>query len=155
MEKRKIGSLEVSVAGLGCNNFGWRIDEAATARVVDAALDAGINFLDTADIYGNGQSEEFLGQALRGRWGQLVIATKFGSKMEGHGEGADPSYIERAVEGSLRRLGTDRIDLYQLHKPDPGTPVADTLGVARSNLHDKVRQPRNRALPIANRTMTT
>ena len=127
MDKRKIGSLEVSVVGLGCNNFGWRIDAAASARVVDAALESGINFLDTADIYGNGQSEEFLGKALRGRWSQVVIATKFGIKMEGHGEGADPSYIERAVEGSLRRLGTDRIDLYQLHKPDPKTPVADTL----------------------------
>src|SRR5450756_3065005 len=81
LEKRTIGSLEVSVVGLGCNNFGWRIAAPATARVVDSALDAGINFLDTADIYGNGQSEEFLGQALKGRWDRMVIATKFGSKM--------------------------------------------------------------------------
>jgi aryl-alcohol dehydrogenase-like predicted oxidoreductase len=127
MEKRKIGSLEVSVAGLGCNNFGWRIDAAATARVVDAALDAGINFLDSADVYGSGASEEFLGQALKGRWDRVVIATKFGSKLEGQGEGASPDYIRRAAEASLRRLQTDRIDLYQLHRPDPKTPIADTL----------------------------
>src|SRR2546421_4161948 len=127
MEKRKVGSLEVSVAGLGCNNFGWRIDAAATASVVDAALDAGINFLDTADIYGNGQSEQFLGEALRGRWNRVVIATKFGSKMDDQREGAKPDYIRRAVEDSLRRLATDRIDLYQLHRPDPKTPIGDTL----------------------------
>src|SRR5690349_1827255 len=106
MEKRKIGSLEVSVVGLGCNNFGWRIDAPATARVVDAALHAGINFLDTADIYGNGESEDFLGRALMGRRESVVIATKFGSRMEGIGEGAKPDYIRRALDGSLRRLGT-------------------------------------------------
>src|SRR4051812_38190185 len=128
MEKRKIGSLDVSVVGLGCNNFGWRIDAAATARVVDAALDAGIHFLDTADIYATGQSEEFLGQALKGRWSRVVIATKFGSKMDEQRQGARPEYVRSAVEDSLRRLGTDRIDLYQLHKPDPNTPIADTLG---------------------------
>src|SRR5689334_12990127 len=103
MELRKIGSLDVSVVGLGCNNFGWRIDAAATARVVDEALDSGINFLDTADIYGAGESEEFLGKALQGRWNRVVIATKFGSKLEGQGEGARPDYIRRAVEASLRR----------------------------------------------------
>jgi aryl-alcohol dehydrogenase-like predicted oxidoreductase len=127
MEKRTIGSLEVSVVGLGCNNFGWRIDAQATARVVDAALDAGINFLDTADVYGNGQSEEFLGQALKGRWNRVVVATKFGSKMDDQRQGAKPDYIQRAVEDSLRRLGTDRIDLYQLHRPDANTPIAETL----------------------------
>lgn len=127
MEKRKIGSLDVSVVGLGCNNFGWRIDAAATARVVDAALDAGIDFLDTADSYGTGQSEEYLGQALRGRWNKVIIATKFGSKMDEQRQGARPEYIAQAVEDSLRRLGTERIDLYQLHKPDPNTPIADTL----------------------------
>src|SRR4051812_11861107 len=120
VEKRSIGSLNVSVVGLGCNNFGWRIDAAATARVVDAALDAGIDFLDTADVYGEGQSETFLGQALKGRWDRLVIATKFGNKM-GDQQGAKPEYIRRAVEDSLQRLGTDRIDLYQLHRPDPNT----------------------------------
>ncbi len=128
MEKRKIGSLEVSVVGLGCNNFGWRIDAAATGRVIDAALDAGINFLDTADIYGEGRSEEFLGHALKGRWNCVVIATKFGGKLDNERQGAKPDYIPRAVEDSLRRLGTDHIDLYQLHFPDPNTPIADTLG---------------------------
>ncbi len=127
MEKRKIGSLEVSVVGLGCNNFGWRIDAPTTARVVDAALDAGINFLDTADVYGSGQSEEFLGKALKGRWDRVVIATKFGSKMGEGREGARADYIRHAVEDSLKRLGTDRIDLYQLHRPDPKTPIAETL----------------------------
>jgi aryl-alcohol dehydrogenase-like predicted oxidoreductase len=128
VEKRRIGSLEVTVAGLGCNNFGWRIDAAATARVVDAALDAGVNFFDTADVYGEGQSEEFLGQALKGRWNRLVIATKFGSKMGEGLEGAGANYITRAIEDSLRRLGTDCIDLYQLHKPDPNIPIDETLG---------------------------
>lgn len=90
-------------------------------------FDAGINFLDTADIYGTGQSEEFLGQALKGRWGRVVIATKFGHKMDDQRQGAKPDYIRRAVEDSLRRLGTDRIDLYQLHRPDPNTPIAETL----------------------------
>ena len=141
MEKRKIGSLEVSVVGLGCNNFGWRIDAPATARVVDAALDAGINFLDTADIYATGQSEEFLGQSLRGRWDRVVIATKFGSKMDDQRQGAKPDYIRRAVEDSLRRLGTDRIDLYQLHRPDQNTPIGETIealdGLVRSG---KVRE---------------
>ncbi len=127
MEKRKIGSLEVSVVGLGCNNFGWRIDAPTTARVVDAALAAGINFLDTADVYGSGQSEEFLSKALKGRWDRVVIATKFGSKMGEGREGARADYIRHAVEDSLKRLGTDRIDLYQLHRPDPKTPIAETL----------------------------
>jgi len=127
MQKRSIGSLEVTAVGLGCNNFGWRIDAAATARVVDAALDAGINFFDTADIYGNGESEEFLGKALKGRWDRVVIATKFGSKLDEGRQGAKPDYIKRAVEDSLRRLGTDHIDLYQLHRPDSNTPIGETL----------------------------
>jgi aryl-alcohol dehydrogenase-like predicted oxidoreductase len=141
MEYRKIGSLEVSLVGLGCNNFGWRIGEAETARVVDAALEAGINFFDTADMYGAGQSEEFLGKALRGRRHQAVIATKFGLKM-GHGmEGARPAYIERALEASLRRLGVDCIDLYQLHRPDPDTPIADTMeALNRAVKAGKVRE---------------
>ena len=127
MEKRTIGSLEVSVVGLGCNNFGWRIGEEETARVVDAALDAGINFLDTANSYAKGQSEEYLGRALRGRWNRVVIATKFGSKMDEGQQGAKPAYLRQAVEESLRRLGVERIDLYQLHKPDAETPIRDTL----------------------------
>ncbi|MGI9115400.1 MAG: aldo/keto reductase [Chthoniobacterales bacterium] len=128
MKKRKIGSLEVSVVGLGCNNFGWRIDANATAAVVDAAIDAGVNFFDTADRYGKGLSEEFLGRALGGRRDDVVIATKFGMEMEPDQRGASPNYVQEACEASLRRLGTERIDLYQLHQPDRETPIADTLG---------------------------
>jgi aryl-alcohol dehydrogenase-like predicted oxidoreductase len=128
MEKRKIGSLDVTVAGLGCNNFGWRIDAAATLTVVNAALESGINFFDTADIYDTGRSEEFLGHALGNRRKSVIVATKFGMKMGEGKEGARPEYIREAVEDSLRRLGTDYIDLYQLHRPDPNVPIADTLG---------------------------
>ena len=127
MEKRSIGSLKVSVVGIGCNNFGWRIDAANTAKVVDAALDAGINFFDTADIYAKGESETFLGKALGPRRNQIVLATKFGLPMDDERKGAKPAYIKRAIEDSLHRLNTDHIDLYQLHKPDPATPIADTL----------------------------
>jgi len=129
VEKRKIGTLEVSLAGLGCNNFGWRIDAEGTAAVVTSAIESGVNFFDTADIYGGGQSEEFLGRALKGRRDKVLIATKFGMKMADGKEGAKPAYIRQAAEDSLRRLGTDHIDLYQIHKPDPSTPIADTLGV--------------------------
>ncbi|HEY1341953.1 MAG TPA: aldo/keto reductase [Bryobacteraceae bacterium] len=127
MEKRKIGSLEVSGVGIGCNNFGWRIDEAASKKVVDAAIDAGINFFDTADIYDKGRSEECLGRALGARRKDVVIATKFGMKFDDQREGARPAYVEQSAEDSLRRLGTDCIDLFQLHQPDPKTPVGDTL----------------------------
>ena len=127
MEKRRIGSLHVSVVGLGCNNFGWRLDADATAKVVHAALDAGVNFLDTADIYGDTKSEEYLGKALRGRREQAVVATKFGMKVDDQRHGAKPAYVRQAAEDSLRRLGTDYIDLYQLHQPDPETPIAATL----------------------------
>jgi aryl-alcohol dehydrogenase-like predicted oxidoreductase len=146
VEKRRIGSLEVSVVGLGCNNFGWRIDAKATGAVVDAALDAGINFLDTADIYGGGQSEEFLGQALGDRRAQIVLATKFGMKFDEQRQGAKPAYIRQAVEDSLRRLRTDRIDLYQLHQPDPSTPLADTLGA----LNELVRAGKVREIGCSN-----
>ncbi len=129
METRKIGSLTVPLVGIGCNNFGWRTDAAATAQVVDAALDAGANFFDTADIYGEGQSEDFLGRALEGKRGRALIATKFGFKMGDFAGGAKPSYVRASVEGSLKRLRTDVIDLYQIHKPDPETPIADTLGM--------------------------
>lgn len=128
METRRIGSLQVSVVGLGCNNFGWRIDAPASAAVVNAALDAGINLFDTADIYGTGQSEEFLGRALGRLRDDVWIATKFGMKMDEQRRGARPEYVRQAVEDSLRRLRTDRIDLYQLHQPDPDVPIADTLG---------------------------
>ncbi len=128
METRQIGSLSVSVVGVGCNNFGRRLDADGVAAVVDASLDAGINFFDTADTYGAGDSETLLGKALGGRRSEVVIATKFGNKMEGQGSGASADYIRTAVEASLRRLGTDYIDLYQLHVPDANTPIAETLG---------------------------
>jgi aryl-alcohol dehydrogenase-like predicted oxidoreductase len=128
MEKRRIGSLEVSVVGLGCNNFGGRLDADGTAEVAYAALDAGINFFDTADIYGGTKSEEFLGRALKHRRDEVILATKFGHKVADDKQGAKPDYVRQAAEDSLRRLQTDRIDLYQLHRPDPDTPIADTLG---------------------------
>jgi len=128
MEMRRIGSLQVSVVGLGCNNFGGRLDEAASESVVHAAVDAGINFFDTADIYGGTKSEEFVGRAVASRRDRVVIATKFGVKLDDqHPGGARPEYIRQAVEDSLRRLGTDRIDLYQLHVPDANTPISETL----------------------------
>ena len=127
MQTRKIGSLEVSVVGLGCNNFGWRIDAEASAKVIDAAIESRITFFDTADRYGKGQSEDFLGRALGSRRDQIILATKFGMEMEKGQQGASPQYIPEAIEASLRRLRTDRIDLYQLHQPDPKTPIADTL----------------------------
>jgi aryl-alcohol dehydrogenase-like predicted oxidoreductase len=146
METRRIASLEVSLTGLGCNNFGWRIDAAASARVVDAALDAAINFFDTADIYDQGRSEEFLGRALKGKRERAVVATKFGMKMEGIGQGAKPEYVRQAAESSLRRLAMERIDLYQLHRPDANTPIADTLGA----LNDLVREGKVREIGCSN-----
>jgi len=146
MEKRKIGSLEVSVAGLGCNNFGWRIGPEEAALVVNAAVEAGVNFLDTADVYGEGRSEEFLGTALAGRRQTVVIATKFGIKSGPFEGGAKPAYVRKAAEESLRRLRTDYIDLYQLHKPDPETPIADTLGA----LDDLVRAGKIREIGCSN-----
>jgi aryl-alcohol dehydrogenase-like predicted oxidoreductase len=128
VEKRRIGSLEASVVGLGCNNFGRRLDLDATSAVVDAALDVGITFFDTADTYGGTRSEEYLGRALGRRREDVVVATKFGSRLDEQRRGARPEYVHRAVEDSLRRLGTDRIDLYQLHTPDFDVPIGETLG---------------------------
>jgi aryl-alcohol dehydrogenase-like predicted oxidoreductase len=128
METRAIGSLSVSLVGIGCNNFGGRIDAAATQAVVDAALEEGINFFDTADIYGGTLSEELLGKALGSRRNDVIIATKYGM---GDGKklpaGASAASVAAAAEGSLRRLGTDRIDLYQIHLPDDATPIDETL----------------------------
>ena len=131
MELRRLGDsgLKVSVIGLGCNNFGMRIDEAQTRMVVDAALDCGVNFFDTADIYGASRSETFLGEALKGKRDQVVLATKFANPM-GEGDylkGGSRRYIVKAVEDSLKRLRTDRIDLYQMHVPDRDTPIEETL----------------------------
>lgn len=146
MEKRKIGSLSVSVVGLGCNNFGKRLDEAATASVVHAALDAGINFFDTADIYGGTQSEVFLGRALAGRRHEAVIATKFGMEVDPEKKGARPDYVRRAAEDSLRRLNVEVIDLYQLHEPDPKTPIGDTLAA----LDELVKEGKVREIGCSN-----
>jgi aryl-alcohol dehydrogenase-like predicted oxidoreductase len=136
MRYRPLGDsgLMVSVTGLGCNNFGRRLDLDGTRAVVDAALEAGITLLDTADTYGNGGgSEELLGEVLAGRRDEVVLATKFGHQEFDMGYGPTAgakggrAYIRRAVERSLRRLKTDYLDLYQIHTPDPVTPVAETL----------------------------
>ena len=120
--------LNVSCVGLGCNNFGGRLDLDATRDVVDAALDAGVTFFDTAEVYGNdGGSERFLGEILEERRDDVVLATKFGWGAE-HGNGS-ADCARRAIDGSLQRLRTDRVDLYYLHKPDPETPIDETLGV--------------------------
>jgi aryl-alcohol dehydrogenase-like predicted oxidoreductase len=144
MRLRRLGrsGLAVSVVGLGCNNFGSRIGREATRKVVHAAIDAGITLFDTADIYGDphGASEDLLGEALVGHRDEVVLATKFGKDMEGVG-GQDwqargsRRYVRSSVEASLRRLGTDRIDLLQMHEPDPATPIEETL----SALDDLVR----------------
>ena len=125
METRAIGSLEVSVIGLGTNNFGFYMDEHEVAPVLDAALEAGINFVDTADSYAT--SEERIGKLLGPRRDDIVLATKFASPVDGGNGGARPEYVRSAVERSLRLLQTDRIDLYQIHRPDADTPIADTL----------------------------
>ena len=129
MHTRHIGPLEVSTIGLGCNNFGMRLDADQTKTVVHAALDVGINFFDTADVYGNGLSEEFVGQSIKGRRHEIVLATKFGAGgMDVGFSGGEPEWIRRAVDRSLRRLNTDWIDLYQFHTPDASVPLADTMG---------------------------
>ena len=146
MEYRKLGSLNVSLVGIGCNNFGWRTDAAGTAAVVDAALGAGINFFDTADVYGEGQSEEFLGAALKGRRAKAIIATKFGIKMGEGKEGARAQYVRDALDASLQRLQTDVIDLYQIHRPDPNTPIAETVLA----LNDAVKAGKVREIGCSN-----
>jgi len=133
MEQRTLGrsGLKVSALGLGCNNFGITLDAAATQAVVDKAIDLGISLFDTADTYGNsGKSEEFLGRALGARRSQVLVATKFGARMGDSARlqgGGSRDTVMRAVEASLKRLGTDYIDLYQFHFPDPNTPVDETL----------------------------
>jgi aryl-alcohol dehydrogenase-like predicted oxidoreductase len=156
MHYRSLGrsGLLVSVAGLGGNNFGRRLDVDATRAVVDAAIDAGITLLDTADSYGAGRSEEILGEVLTGRRDQVVLATKFGHRGADLGYGAAAGakggrgYIMRAVERSLRRLRTDYIDLYQIHTPDPATPIEETLAA----LGDLVTQGKVRYLGHSNFT---
>ena len=134
MRTRQLGSLEVSVVGLGCNNFGMRCDYEQSLAVIDAALDAGITLFDTADIYGQGTSEDFIGRALEGRRDRVLIATKFGKPMDARPDDSRGSrdYIRWAVDGSLRRLCTDVIDVYQMHEPDESTPVGETLAVVHA-----------------------
>src|ERR1700743_903028 len=136
---RPLGSsgLQASIAGLGCNNFGRRTDIAGTRAVVDAAIDDGVTFLDTADIYGpRGLSEEHLGEVLQGRRDRVVLATKFGMDMgDGKGPRGSRAYLLDAAEASLRRLRTDVIDLYWYHRPDGVTPIEETLGA----LHELVQ----------------
>jgi aryl-alcohol dehydrogenase-like predicted oxidoreductase len=145
VEQRRLGTSEltVSAVGLGCNNFGRVVDLAGTRAVVDAALDAGINFLDTAESYGGGDSERFLGEALRGRRGEVVLATKFGGGSSGRGTA---EYIRSAVQGSLERLQTDYVDLFYYHRPDGVTPIAETLAA----LDDLVEQGSVRAIACSN-----
>jgi aryl-alcohol dehydrogenase-like predicted oxidoreductase len=152
MEKRSLGvpGLEASIVGLGCNNFGMKIDLTATRAVIDAALDAGITFFDTADIYGNTQSEDFIGQVLGPRRKNIVLATKFGgagwmNRKSGRRWG-DRESIVRCLEDSLRRLRTDWVDLYQYHFPDPATPLEETLAA----LDEIVRQGKVRAIGSSN-----
>ena len=151
MELRRLGNsgLQVSLVGLGCNNFGMKIDLEATRKVVDQAIESGMTLFDTADIYGNrGSSETFLGQILGERRKAIVLATKFGMQMDKEGvlKGGSRRYIMRAVEDSLRRLRTDWIDLYQIHQPDPLTPIEETL----RGLDDLVRQGKVRYIGCSN-----
>ena len=151
MRKRRLGNstLEVSAVGLGGNNFGGRIDLEATRRVVHKAIDLGVTLIDTADTYGNrGGSEEALGRILGGKRSEIVLASKFGMAMDDAGKlkGASRRYIMQAVEASLRRLRTDYLDLYQLHRPDPRTPIEETLRA----LDDLVRQGKVRHIGCSN-----
>jgi len=155
MRFRRLGDsgLTVSVAGLGTNTFGATLDPAGVPALVDAALDAGVTFFDTADVYGGepGQSETLLGDALRGRRDDAVIATKFGHDVRGlngedWGTRGSRRYVRRAIESSLRRLGTDHVDLYQLHTPDPLTPIEETLAA----LHELVVEGKVRYVGSSN-----
>lgn len=151
LRRRRLGAAgpEVSEIGIGTNNFGRRLDKKGAEEVVSAALEHGINLFDTADSYGAGESERFLGEALRGRRGDAFVATKFGVSMPG----LEPSdrrgsreYIRAAIDGSLGRLQVDCIDLYQMHQPDPATPIAETLGA----MHELVEQGKVRWIGVSN-----
>jgi aryl-alcohol dehydrogenase-like predicted oxidoreductase len=139
--------LNTSIVGLGCNNFGRRADLAATRAVVDAALEEGVTFFDTADIYGRGESEEYLGEVLQGRRDQVLLATKFGMDMgDGRGPRGSRTYVMNAIDASLRRLRTDSIDYYWYHRPDGVTPIRETLEA----LHEIVQAGKVRAIGASN-----
>src|SRR6201996_5666982 len=139
--------LQVSVVGLGCNNFGRRVDLEGTRAVVDAALDQGVTFFDTADTYGRGASEEYLGEVLEGRRDQVVLATKFGMDMgDGKGPRGSREYIRQAAEASLKRLRTDVIDVYWYHQPDGVTPIAETLAAP----HELIQAGKVRTIGASN-----
>ncbi len=139
--------IQTSVVGLGCNNFGRRVDLAGTRAVVDAALDEGVTFFDTANTYGRGVSEEYLGEVLQGRRDQVVLATKFGMDMgDGKGPRGSRAYVLEAVEASLRRLRTDVIDVYWYHRPDGVTPIVETLEV----LQELIRAGKVRTIGASN-----
>ena len=149
MEHTDLGPLRVSRVGLGCNNFGGRLDLAATRRVVDAALDTGVSFLDTADIYGErGGSERLLGELLQGRRDRVVLATKFGGEMGDGASGGAPAYVAEALDASLQRLQTDHVDLLYHHFPDERTPIADTVGA----MVEQVQAGKTRAIGLSNVT---
>ena len=153
MEERNLGpsGLRVSLVGLGCNNFGGRSDLDASRKVIDRAIEVGINFFDTADMYGNrGGSERVLGEVLGARRKDIILATKFSYQMDDAGrlKGGSRRYIMQAVENSLTRLKTDYIDLYQFHYPDPLTPIEESLRA----LDDLVRQGKVRYIGASNRT---
>jgi len=150
MHTRSLGAEgpEVSVVGLGTNNFGARIDYEESKAVLDEAIEQGITLVDTADIYSQGTSEEFIGRALEGRRDAVFVATKFGKEMNDNPSDSrgSPEYIRWAVEGSLRRLRTDVIDVYQMHEPDPSTPIEETLGA----LDELVREGKVRFIGSSN-----
>jgi aryl-alcohol dehydrogenase-like predicted oxidoreductase len=139
--------LQTSVVGLGCNNFGRRVDRDGTRAVVDAALEEGVTFFDTADIYGGGMSEEYLGEALEGRRDQVLLATKFGMDMgDGKGPRGSRDYILQAIDNSLGRLRTDMVDVYWYHQPDGVTPIPETLQA----LHELIGAGKVRAIGASN-----
>jgi aryl-alcohol dehydrogenase-like predicted oxidoreductase len=150
IETRPLGhsSIQVSVVGLGCNQFGGRLDLEGTRDVINAAISHGITFLDTADRYGNTKSEEFIGEVLKGRRDEVVLATKFGMDLSDDWDGprGAPEYIHHAAENSLRRLQTDVIDVYWYHRPDGVTPIGDTL----AGLDELVKSGKVRAIGASN-----
>jgi aryl-alcohol dehydrogenase-like predicted oxidoreductase len=148
MQYKNLGrtALKVSRICLGTMNFGPKTTEPDSFAIMDKALEHGINFFDTADVYGSTRSEEYLGRAIGKRRPDVIIGTKFGSAVDDSRQGAAPAYVKQALEDSLRRLGTDYVDLYQLHRPDPATPIADTLGA----LSDMVKEGKVREIGCSN-----